>query len=285
MTAPRRTTDHLGLLERAVPPVAPRPRTRASELTRIVRPVSRPDAPADQFLTLLSGPNGLDLVVELAHDLRSPLTSILFLAEALHQGQSGPVNEEQRRSLALIYSAALSLCTAATDVLELARGGRRLLDSEPATFSVSEVLLSVRNMILPLASEKGLDVRLTHPPAPDRIGHAHALSRVLLNLTTNAVKFTDAGHIGIAAKQLSEKRLEFSVSDTGKGIEPGVLRTLYEPFRRGAADRRHCFSSAGLGLAICRKLLRSMGSELRVETGPEGTRFHFVLELPGSSSA
>jgi signal transduction histidine kinase len=254
-------------------------------LNRIVRPVSRPDAPADQFLTLLSGPNGLDLVVELAHDLRSPLTSILFLAEALHQGQSGPVTEEQRRSLALIYSAALSLCTAATDVLELARGGRRLLDSEPTSFSVSDVLLSVRNMILPLASEKGLDVRLVHPAAPQRVGHAHALSRVLLNLGTNAVKFTESGHVEIATHAVSATRLEFSVSDTGKGIEPGVLRTLYEPFRRVAADRRHSFSSSGLGLAICRKLLRSMGSELKVETGPDGSRFHFSLDLPASNSA
>src|SRR5581483_10402846 len=90
---------------------------------------------ADEFLTSLAGPNGLDMVVEIAHDLRSPLTSILFLAEALHQGHSGPVTDAQRRSLALIYSAALSLCSVASDVLELARGGRRLLDREPQPFS------------------------------------------------------------------------------------------------------------------------------------------------------
>src|SRR3989442_1493594 len=89
----------------------------------VVAPVARPEPEQEpQDLTAcLAGPNGLDLVVELAHDLRSPLTSILFLAEALQQGQGGSVTAEQSRQLGLIYSAALCLCATASDVLELAR--------------------------------------------------------------------------------------------------------------------------------------------------------------------
>src|SRR2546428_10028271 len=83
-------------------------------------------AEPEDLASSLAGPNGLELVVEMAHDLRSPLTSILFLAESLRSGPSSPISDAQRRQLGLIYSAALCLCTAANDVLELARGGDRL---------------------------------------------------------------------------------------------------------------------------------------------------------------
>src|SRR5207244_6544914 len=97
-----------------------------------IGPRPAPESEPLDLTACLAGPNGLDLVVDLAHDLRSPLTSILFLAEALHQGQGGTVTPEQSRQVGLIYSAALSLCATASDVLELARGGNRLGD-RPAT--------------------------------------------------------------------------------------------------------------------------------------------------------
>jgi signal transduction histidine kinase len=217
----------------------------------------------------------------MAHDLRSPLTSILFLAETLQQGQAGPVTEAQRRQLGLIYSAALCLCAAASDVLEFARGGNRLVVREPAPFSVAEMFTSVRSMILPLAEEKGLAVRLVHPVPERRTGYARALSRVVLNLATNAVKYTDHGFVEVGARAVSRTRLEFSVRDTGPGLDAGAVRALYEPFRKAASGVRQHFSSAGLGLAICRKLVRAMDAELEVETRPDwGTRFSFAVDVP-----
>ena len=139
--------------------------------TRPVVPCPQPDPEPNDLATCLGAPNGLDLVVEMAHDLRSPLTSILFLAEAMQHGTNGPVNDAQHRSLALIYSAALSLCTAASDVLELARGGNQLVDRRPQSFSLSEVMGSVRDMVLPLAEQKGLEVRLVHAVPERRVGH------------------------------------------------------------------------------------------------------------------
>ena len=250
-----------------------------------VRPTRQPEPEPDNLAACLSSPGGLELVVEMAHDLRSPLTSILFLAEALQRGQSGPVTDAQRRALGLVYSAALSLCGAASDVLELAQGGNRLVDRRPEPFSVSEVFASVRDMILPLAEEKQLEVRLVHPVPERRIGHPRALSRVLLNLATNAVKFTDAGSVEIAARPLDRNRLEFSVCDTGSGYDTSALQTLYQPFRKSPTDLRHHFSSAGLGLTICRKLVKAMGAELEVESVPgHGTRFFFVSALPSATS-
>jgi signal transduction histidine kinase len=238
---------------------------------------------SQHFTDRLSSPDGLELVVEVAHDLRSPLTSILFLAETLQRGRSGPVTPIQERQLGLIYSAAFGLSSVASDVIELARGGDRLVDLDPIPFSVSDILESVRDIVQPIAEEKNLAVRVTAPEADFRIGHPVALSRVLLNLTTNALKFTAEGFVEVTATQRTARCLEFSVRDTGRGIPPQSMVSLFEPFRRRQKPGEYAFSGSGLGLSICRKLVEAMGSVMQVETAPGyGTRFYFVLDLPSA---
>jgi signal transduction histidine kinase len=236
---------------------------------------------SQHFADRLSAPDGLELVVEVAHDLRSPLTSILFLAETLQRGRSGAVNAVQERQLGLIYSAAFGLSSVASDVIELARGGDRLVDLDPIPFSVTDILESVRDIVQPIAEEKNLTVRLTAPESDFRIGHPVALSRVLLNLTTNALKFTGEGFVELTAVQRTGRSIEFSVRDTGRGIPPQSMATLFEPFRRRQKPGEYAFSGSGLGLSICRKLVEAMGSVMQVETAPGyGTRFYFLLDLP-----
>jgi signal transduction histidine kinase len=245
-----------------------------------VRQAIGPDWLTD-FASRLTGPDGLEILVEMAHDLRSPLTSILFLAETLQRGQSGPVTDVQRRQLALIYGAALGLSTVASDIVELARGGDQLVEQEPAPFSVGAVLESVRDIVRPIAEERALAVRLLPPPGDDRQGHPVALSRVLLNLTTNALKFTEVGFVEIVTRELGSARVEFGVRDSGKGIDPKIVDSLFQPLRRAVGRSGRSFSQTGLGLLMCRKLIEAMGSELQVETRPGwGTRFSFILDLP-----
>jgi signal transduction histidine kinase len=234
-----------------------------------------------QFTDRLTGPDGLDLVVELAHDLRSPLTSILFLAETMKRGRSGPVTPLQERQLGLVYSAAFGLSSVASDVIELARGGDRLVDLEPLPFSIRDIMDSVGDIVQPIAEEKGLEVSLIPCERSSRVGHPVALSRILLNLTTNALKFTDEGSVEVRAREASTTAVEFSVRDTGRGIPPQGMALLFEPFRRRQKDRDYAFSGSGLGLSICRKLVEAMDGQLQVETGPgAGTRFYFTLHLP-----
>ena len=234
-----------------------------------------------RFADRLMGPDGLELVVELAHDLRSPLTSILFLGETMKRGRSGPVTPLQERQLGLIYSAAFGLSSVASDVIELARGGDRLVDLEPLPFSVADIMESVRDIVQPIAEEKGLEVRLVPPQRSSRIGHPVALSRILLNLTTNALKFTDEGFVEVTCSEVSELGVEFAVRDTGRGIPPQAMGMLFEPFRRRQKDRDYAFSGSGLGLSICRKLVEAMEGTLQVETeAGRGTRFYFTLVLP-----
>src|SRR6266536_3551122 len=239
---------------------------------------------AQTFAQQLSGNDGLALLMDVAHDLRSPLTSILVLAETLQRGQSGPVNDAQRRQLGLIYTAALGLSSVASDIIEFTQGGDPLLDQEPSVFSVTAMLESVRDIVRPIAEEKHLTVRLLAPTHDQRKGHSVALSRILLNLTTNALKFTDDGYVEIVAQEVGEagsNRIEFAVRDSGRGIPTDKVTTLFQPLRKESGRRGQLFSQTGLGLTICRKLASAMKSELKVESREGwGTRFFFELTLP-----
>ena len=238
---------------------------------------------AQTFAQQLSGSDGLALLMDVAHDLRSPLTSILVLAETLQRGQSGGVNEVQRRQLGLIYTAALGLSSVASDIIEFTQGGDQLVEQDPSAFSVTAMLESVRDIVRPIAEEKHLTVRLLAPTHDQRMGYPVALSRVLLNLTTNALKFTDAGYVELVAQEASDgsDRIEFAVRDSGRGITPDKITTLFQPLRKESGRRGQLFSQTGLGLTICRKLAAAMKSELKVESRTGwGTRFYFELELP-----
>src|SRR3989442_646811 len=150
------------------------------------RPPPSPPPPADAVTSRSSGmvpaapcraraagegANGLKIVVDLAHDLRSRRTCILFLAEPLQRGQSGTVSEMQRRQLALIYGAALGLSSVASDLIELARGGDELVEKQPVPFSVAAALESVRDIVRPIAEEKQLAVRVLPPTRDHRLRH------------------------------------------------------------------------------------------------------------------
>ena len=250
-----------------------------------VRDAISPDA-KQSFTAQLAGADGLRLLIDVAHDLRSPLTSILFLAETMQRGQSGEVTDIQRRQLGLIYTAALGLSSVASDIIDLTRS-QMLVELKPVPFSVGGVLESVHDIVRPIAEEKQLAVRLIPPSLDERLGHPVALSRVLLNLTTNALKFTSQGYVEISARDITPGRVEFAVTDSGKGIDAATMPTLFDSVRRARVSGEYddhvakLFSQTGLGLTICRKLVATMGSELQVESRVGwGTRFHFTLELP-----
>jgi signal transduction histidine kinase len=223
---------------------------------------------------------GMDFAVEVAHDLRSPLTSILFLSETLRTGQSGDVTDVQHQQLGLIYAAALGMVTIASNLIELAQGDERLLDHHAGPFSIADVLDSICDIVRPIAEEKKLALRVLTPAVDQRLGHPAALSRVLLNLTTNALQNTDQGVVEIEVRSISQDAVEFSVRDTGPGLSEEGREALYDPFR-SRRGHRFGFSGSGLGLAICRRLLAVMNSELHYETAAGwGTRFYFQLDMP-----
>lgn len=235
----------------------------------------------EQAPELLAGRDAGSLLIEIAHDMRSPLAAILFLLDMLRTERSGPMNPMQQQQLRLIYGASLGIMQLACDMIDAVRGAERLVGDEPAAFSVTEMLNSVREIVLPMAEEKGVEVQVVGPRVDARRGLGTAINRILLNLTSNAIKFSSDGVVKLSAAEISPSRVEFSVQDSGREIPHRVMEQLFRPFRHSDVRRTRTFSSAGLGLSICHKLTLAMGSELHVSTSAtEGTRFYFVLDLP-----
>ncbi len=258
----------------------------ANEVLAMVRGIDHviqrlDDDAVHRFTARLGSLDAQQLVVEMAHDMRSPLGSILILAERLRTGAGGQLPAIQQRQIGLIYSAAFGLSTLAGDVIELARGGTSLLDVVPVPFSVSNVLQSITDILRPMAEEKHLTLACEGPVADVRLGHPAALNRVLLNLATNAIKFTNVGEVWLSVREPDRTTVTFEVRDTGRGIPDSVMPNLFESFRQRQTPGDYAFSSAGLGLSICQKLIRAMGGELAVTTMLEkGTTFAFTLQLP-----
>jgi len=228
----------------------------------------------------LVGHDGLEFLIEFVHDLRSPLTSLQLLADRLQQGGSGPLTPLQLRQLRLIYAAAHALNTVTGNTLQMTREWDQLEEPEARPFSVTRLLSEVQEMVRVVAAQKGLEVNFIRPNMDRRVGHPIELHRILLNLVTNGLKFTRAGHVTVTVSDLENDRVEFAVQDTGPGIAASAQETLFQPFRR-SRDGRPVFSATGLGLAIAQRLVHALGGELQYETAAgTGTRFCFVLDLP-----
>lgn len=253
-------------------------------LRRIERCRLRIEPRENQGLALLlTGANAMELVVEFAHDLRSPLTSIMFLADTLRRGQSGEINDVQREQLGIMYSAALGMVGVANDLMDLARSevDDAWHHSSEEAFSVQDLVEKTRKMVAPMAEQKRLKVSFITPRHDIRIGHPVLLGRILLNLVTNALKFTEEGRVEIVVQENPGERLLFSVRDTGRGIEAKRLEDIYRLFERSQSSTGYHFSGTGLGLSICRRLVELQGGELKVETeAGKGSRFFFEVKLP-----
>lgn len=230
-----------------------------------------------KFISRLTGADCADAVVAIAHDIRSPLCSILLLVDALRRSDRGTVNPIRDRQLGLIYSAAFGLSTTVSNLIGAARG-EGLVQGQPMPFSVRETMHAVSDIVQPMCEEKGLPLAMTFPDRDARIGHASAIQQALLNLASNALRYTDAGAVAMGCSDVAGQCVEFWVEDTGPGIPDDVLERLCYGFPPEGVKLR--FSSAGLGLAIVRTLVEAMGSTLQVDSGTEGTRFSFLLELP-----
>ena len=227
-----------------------------------------------KFISRLTGADCADAVVAIAHDIRSPLCSILLLVDSLRRAEKG-ANPIRERQLGLIYGAAFGLSTTVSNLIGAARGD--LVQGEPVPFSVTETMHTVSAIVLPMCEEKGIPLQMHFPEEDARIGHAFAIQQALLNLASNAVRYTDAGSVAIGCSEISADRCEFWVEDTGPGIPEEVLKRLCYGFPPEGVKLR--FSSAGLGLAIVRTLVEAMGSTLEIDTGSDGTRFSFILKL------
>src|SRR5215210_2958496 len=142
-----------------------------------------------KFISRLTGADCADAVVAIAHDIRSPLCSILLLVDALRRAEKSAPNPIRDRQLGLIYGAAFGLSTTVSNLIGAARG-EGLVQGKPMPFSVSETMHSVSAIVQPMCEEKGIPLGVEFPENDVRLGHASGIQQALLNLVSNALRYT-----------------------------------------------------------------------------------------------
>lgn len=219
----------------------------------------------------------------MSHELRTPLNSIIGFTGILLEGLAGELNDEQKKQLRMVQTSAHRLLALITEVLDISKieAGQLTLASE--IVAVREAVQGVVASIRPAAERKGLrvSVELSHAIGSWQ-GDRRRFEQVLLNLLTNAVKFTERGEIVVEAHTL-DAHLNLAVRDTGIGIAEEDLPKLFRPFYQldSGLARRH--EGSGLGLSICKKLIDMMGGSIRVTSAPGvGSRFAISLPLQGA---
>jgi signal transduction histidine kinase len=229
-------------------------------------------------------------LASMSHELRTPLNAIGGYAELLLLGIRGPVNEVQANDLRRIERSQRHLLSLINDVLNFARIEAGHLELRPRDVAVSELLGDLEALVAPQLSAKSLrfDVLASEAALTVRADPEKA-RQVLLNLVSNAIKFTPAGGAitvtaGVAGAEGGSACL--CVRDTGAGIPADKLEAVFEPFVQLDRSFTSGHEGTGLGLAISRDLARAMGGDLRAESAAgEGASFLFTLPLGSSSSS
>ena len=225
-----------------------------------------------------------DFLATMSHEIRTPMDGIMGMLQVL---QHSPLSHEQRSYVEVATGSADTLMRLLNDILDFSKIESGKLDFESVPFALAPAISDVVALLRTHATQKHLALTLELPadlPA-HVIGDAVRLKQVLLNLTGNAVKFTERGGVTIGLEVLRREAeavtLRFSVRDTGIGMDAATQARLFQVFSQGDSSMTRRFGGTGLGLAISQKLVHRMGGHIEVESAPErGSLFHFQLTLP-----
>lgn len=218
-----------------------------------------------------------------SHEIRTPLNAIIGMtALALKQDPPAKIGEYLQK----IRSSARLLAEIIEDILDLSRIEAGRLEIERVDFDLDELLAELSDVVGVRAGQKNLEILFSaSSDVPRRLrGDPVRLKQILLNLLNNALKFTSKGEIVVEIDAVEVRRelaeVRFSVRDTGIGIAPEHIPSLFEPFMQVDAGTARKYGGAGLGLAISRRLVRMMGGDLQVESRPgEGSTFSFNAQF------
>ena len=218
-------------------------------------------------------------LANMSHEIRTPLNGVLGVADVLANSK---LSATQQELVGVIRTSGALLNSLLADLLDLARVEAGAVELRPETVALDGLAQSVRGLYAARAEQKGIELRVEIAPGAGArvVCDATRLRQVLGNLVSNAVKFTDAGHVAIVLDRAGD-RVTFQVRDTGAGFDDALKATLFGRFQQAddSSTRKH--GGAGLGLAISREYVRLMGGELDCASTPgKGSTFVFALDLP-----
>jgi PAS domain S-box-containing protein len=255
---------------------------QALELTQRTHDLERAQVAAERANRTKS-----EFLANMSHEIRTPLTAILGFAEVVRQELA---TEEKYRDVT-DYLEAVSrngeyLLRLIDDILDLSKIEAGRVDLEIIPTSPHELLREVHDMLLPRAKDKGIAIDLVYQtmlPATVSVDPTR-LRQILLNIASNAIKFTNVGKVRIVTKIRGatgpRPRWDISVEDTGIGMNSDQIQRIFNPFVQGDNSTRRKFGGTGLGLAISKRLAESMGGNIRVESIPTlGSRFTVCVPL------
>jgi signal transduction histidine kinase/HAMP domain-containing protein/CheY-like chemotaxis protein len=231
-------------------------------------------------------------LANMSHELRTPLNSLLILARLLAQNPGRNLTAKQVEYANVIHSAGSDLLQLINDILDLSKVEAGRMDIHAERFPLSALLEDIQATFQPLTAERGLDFSVeadTEAPG-ELLTDRQRLRQVLGNLLANAVKFTERGHVLLRVAQAGRRApnggemLAFSVADTGIGIAPENLTTIFGAFQQGDGTLSRRYGGTGLGLSIAREVGTLLGGEITAESElGRGSTFTLYLpcELPG----
>ncbi|MBX3085230.1 MAG: hypothetical protein KF716_26590 [Anaerolineae bacterium] len=252
-----------------------------TELAKQQAELSRQQAETDRQRAETADRAKSQFLANMSHELRTPLNAIIGYDEAMLGGMVGEFSSDQVRLLSHIQNNSRRLLNLINDILDLSKIESGSLEVFSAPMSPQKMLTETIESLRGLALDKhiNIDVQISDSVPEVILTDSKKLQQVLVNLVSNAIKFTSEGSVTIQATTVDKAHWQFSVRDTGIGIPADALAYIFEPFRQVDNSDTRKFKGTGLGLSISKRLVEKLGGEIKVES-EQGKGSVFTVIMP-----